>query len=166
MGEKGIGASILRKEDGRFLAGKGNYVSDIALPNMVNMAFYRSPVAHGRIVKIEKPEGAEDRVFVADDLRGLTPMRAPSKLPGYKPSDYPALATGKVRFVGEPVAGAARAGVDERVVHEDGRFPSAAERKRLLRHGGHRQKQCQQRRNPEAPPDAIGVRWVPTEVHP
>ena len=103
MGEQGIGASILRKEDDRFLAGKGNYVSDIALPNMVNMAFFRSPVAHGRIARIEKPRGAEDRVFAADDLHGLTPMRAPSKLPGYKPSDYPALAIDKVRFVGEPV---------------------------------------------------------------
>ena len=43
-------------------------------------------------------------MFTADDLSDLKPMRAPSKLPGYKASDYPSLAIGKVRFAGEPVA--------------------------------------------------------------
>ena len=65
---------------------------------------------------IVKPEGAENRVFTADDLDGVEPMRAPSKLPGYKPADFPALATTKVRFVGETVAacvGATRAEAED-----------------------------------------------------
>ena len=63
-----------------------------------------------------KPEGAENRVFTAEDLDGVEPMRAPSKLPGYKPADFPALAVGKVRFVGETVAacvGATRAEAED-----------------------------------------------------
>ena len=104
MSATGIGASVLRKEDRRFLAGRGNYVADIAAANEMALAFVRSPVAHGRIRSIVKPDGAENRVFTVADLDGVEPMRAPSKLPGYKPSDYPALATAKVRFVGEPVA--------------------------------------------------------------
>ncbi len=103
MSDKGIGVSVLRKEDGRFMTGRGSFVADIAAANMVNIAFVRSPVAHARIVGVTKPAGAEDRVLTVADLTGVEPMRAPSKLPGYKASDYPALATGKVRFVGEPV---------------------------------------------------------------
>ncbi len=103
MSEKGIGASVLRKEDGRFMTGRGNYVADIAAANMVDIAFVRSPVAHGRVIGVTRPPGAGNRVLTAADLTGVEPMRAPSRLPGYKASDYPALATGKVRFVGEPV---------------------------------------------------------------
>ena len=103
MSDKGIGASVLRKEDARFMAGRGNYVADIDAARMLNIAFVRSPIAHGRVGRITKPAGAEDRVLTVADLTGVQPMRAPSKLPGYKASDYPALATGKVRFVGEPV---------------------------------------------------------------
>ena len=100
----GIGARLRRKEDARFLAGKGNYVSDIAMPGLMDVAFLRSPVAHGRIRAIRVPQGAEGSVFRAEDLAGVKPMQANSGIPGFKPSDYPPLATGKVRFVGEPVA--------------------------------------------------------------
>ena len=68
------------------------------------MAFVRSRVAHARIAAILTPPGAAGSVFVADDLTGVKPIRAISKLPGYKVSDYPILAQGKVRFVGELVA--------------------------------------------------------------
>ncbi|CAN0560622.1 unnamed protein product, partial [Laminaria digitata] len=43
---QGIGASVLRKEDRRFLEGAGRYVSDIALPRTLEAAIVRSPVAH------------------------------------------------------------------------------------------------------------------------
>ncbi len=43
-------------------------------------------------------------MFVADDLVGVKPIRVVSRLPGFKPSDQPVLATGKVRQVGEPIA--------------------------------------------------------------
>ena len=104
MSEKGIGQSVLRKEDGRFMAGRGNYVGDIKPSGVMELAFARSAIAHGRIRTIEKPDGAKNRVFTVSDLDGVKPIRAPSKLPGYKPSDFPSLAVGKVRFVGEPLA--------------------------------------------------------------
>ena len=101
---KGIGARVLRKEDARHLAGKGKFTSDFKRPGQKEMAFVRAPVAHAHIKSILKPAGYEYAIFTPEDLPGLKPMRALSKLPGYKLSDYPALAAGKVRFAGEPVA--------------------------------------------------------------
>ncbi|HYL19220.1 MAG TPA: hypothetical protein VEV20_11080, partial [Burkholderiales bacterium] len=49
----GIGASIKRKEDLRFLTGNGNYVSDIRRPNMAMGVFLRSPHAHAKIKGID-----------------------------------------------------------------------------------------------------------------
>jgi carbon-monoxide dehydrogenase large subunit len=100
----GIGARLRRKEDARFLAGKGNYVSDIAMPGLMDVAFLRSPAAHARIRAVRAPAGSEALVFRAEDLTGVKPMTALSGIPGFKPSDYPVLATGKVRFVGEAIA--------------------------------------------------------------
>jgi len=101
---QGVGARLARKEDDRYLRGQGEFVGDIHRPGMLEVAFARSPVAHARIVRIEKPAGAEDRVFTMDDLRGVQPIRAISGLPGFKPSDLWPLAKDKVRHVGEPVA--------------------------------------------------------------
>ncbi|MBM3487729.1 MAG: xanthine dehydrogenase family protein [Alphaproteobacteria bacterium] len=104
MSDKGIGARILRKEDHRHLHGRANFTADIAMPNMLNLAFVRSGIAHGRLVRVTKPADAADRVFAFDDLVGVKTLRAVSKLPTYKLADYPCLATGKVKFVGEPIA--------------------------------------------------------------
>src|SRR5256884_9077155 len=49
----GLGQSIKRKEDDRFLQGRGNYVDDIQLPGMLHMAILRSPFAHARIRSID-----------------------------------------------------------------------------------------------------------------
>ena len=48
-----IGESIKRKEDGRFLRGKGNYLDDMELPQMLHMAILRSPHAHATIKSID-----------------------------------------------------------------------------------------------------------------
>ncbi|HET6813276.1 MAG TPA: hypothetical protein VFJ69_04610, partial [Actinomycetota bacterium] len=48
-----LGRSVKRKEDDRFLQGKGNYVDDINLPGMLHMSILRSPVAHARINSID-----------------------------------------------------------------------------------------------------------------
>ena len=104
MGEKGVGASIPRKEDDRFLHGRGEYVGDIRLDRMKEVAFLRSPMGHARIRAVRKPPGSEDRVFTVADLTGVKPIRAMSSLPGYKAADWPVLATDKVRFAGECVA--------------------------------------------------------------
>src|SRR2546423_15655677 len=53
-----IGDSIRRKEDDRFIRGRGNYVDDIALPGMLHMAIHRSQFAHARIKSI-KTEAAQ-----------------------------------------------------------------------------------------------------------
>lgn len=105
MGQ-GIGASVLRKEDKRFLRGHGRYVADIARPRMLEAAIARSPVAHANGLKVVKPPGDEARVFIADDMAadGVEPIHVVSKFPGHKASDYPHLATDKLRFVGEAIA--------------------------------------------------------------
>ncbi|WP_353861724.1 xanthine dehydrogenase family protein molybdopterin-binding subunit [Azospirillum formosense] len=102
----GVGARVRRKEDDRLLRGRGRFVGDIALVGMKELAFVRSPVAHATITGIEIPEEHRGAVFTWADLAagGVKPIRAVSGLPGFKVSEQPALADGKVRFVGEPVA--------------------------------------------------------------
>ena len=104
MTGKGVGARLPRKEDRRFLLGQGEYVANIRLPGMLEVAFVRSPMAHGRIQAIKKPSGLESLVFTAEDLDGVKPIRAVSALKGFKPSEQPILARDKVRQVGELVA--------------------------------------------------------------
>jgi aerobic carbon-monoxide dehydrogenase large subunit len=99
---KGVGARLPRKEDRRFLLGQGEYVGNLRLAGMLEVAFLRSPMAHAKIRGIGKPSG--DRVFTAEDLQGVNPIRAVSSLKGFKPSEQPVLARGKVRQVGELVA--------------------------------------------------------------
>ena len=102
--KKGVGARLPRKEDRRFLRGQGEYIANIRLPEMLDVAFVRSPMAHGRIRSIGKPPGFDASVFIAADLAGVEPIRAVSGLKGFKISEQPVLATGKVRLVGELVA--------------------------------------------------------------
>ncbi len=49
----GMGHSMKRKEDPRFIRGQGNYVDDVTLPGMVHMAIVRSPFAHAKLKKID-----------------------------------------------------------------------------------------------------------------
>ena len=86
------------------MRGRGQYVGDLRLPGMQDVAFVRSPLAHARIRAIHVPDAARGRVFTAADLDGVLPIRAVSGLPGFKVSEQPVLATGKVRQVGELVA--------------------------------------------------------------
>src|SRR5712672_504217 len=103
-GGQGVGARLLRKEDDRFMRGRGQYVADIRLTGLQDVAFVRSPLAHARIRAVHVPERYRDAVFTAADLTGIKPIRAVSALPGFKISEQPVLATGKVRHVGELVA--------------------------------------------------------------
>src|SRR5216117_925379 len=52
----GIGKSVRRKEDPRFLRGRGNYIDDVKLPGMLYMDIVRSPYAHARITNIDASE--------------------------------------------------------------------------------------------------------------
>src|SRR5918994_6313533 len=115
MTATGIGASVRRKEDQRFVTGRGHYVDDLTRPGQAYAYFLRSPHAHAVIRAIDtsaakaKPgvlavlTGEE---LAADKVGGLicgwmihskdgTPMKA---------GPHPALALGKVRYVGDHVA--------------------------------------------------------------
>ncbi len=64
----------------------------------------RSPVAHARLLSITKPQRLAASVIVREDMPGAKDIVADSAFPSYQPSAQPPLASGKVRFVGEPVA--------------------------------------------------------------
>ncbi len=70
---KYVGESVKRREDPRLLRGRGRYVADIKLPGMVYMAVLRSPIAHARIVSIDKSAALAQRgvldVITMDDIR-------------------------------------------------------------------------------------------------
>jgi carbon-monoxide dehydrogenase large subunit len=101
---EGIGASVLRVEDWRFLNGGGEYLADMQLPSMLEAAFLRSPVAHGRLLAVGIPDEHLGKVFLAGDLPPVKPIVADSAANGFKHSEYPPLAIDKVRFVGEMIA--------------------------------------------------------------
>ena len=109
---KMVGAQVRRVEDPRVLLGKSQYVDDLDLPNSVALAFVRSPYAHARIVSVDvgtaqNQPGVRLIVTGADIAEAIKPLRVeyePDKAPTHKPCDWPVLAQGKVRFVGEAVA--------------------------------------------------------------
>src|SRR5919198_1330846 len=104
MSGQGVGASVLRKEDDRFLRGRGQYVADFRVPGAREVAFVRSPVAHARIRHVHVPDEHANAVFTAKHLTGIKPIRAATALSGFKHSSEPILALDKVRYVGELVA--------------------------------------------------------------
>jgi carbon-monoxide dehydrogenase large subunit len=104
VSKTGVGAAFRRKEDDRFLQGRGQYIADLAFARMREVAFVRSPVAHARLLGVRIPEHLRASVFTADDLSDVRPIRAVSTLPGFQVSEQPPLATGKLRHVGELVA--------------------------------------------------------------
>ncbi len=111
----GIGAAPRRKEDFRFVTGRGNYVADIVRPGMAFGAFLRSVHAHAEIVAVDVAAarampgvrgiytGAD---MAADGVGGLPVgwgIVGRDGLPMKEPP-HPALAVGKVRYVGDAVA--------------------------------------------------------------
>ncbi len=104
MTSQGIGASVPRKEDARFLRGEGQFMADFHMPGTMEIAFVRSPVAHGVLRGVNIPEHRRGCVFLAADLADVKPIISAPPLPNFKRSAEPILATGKVRFAGEIVA--------------------------------------------------------------
>ncbi|HJU22674.1 MAG TPA: xanthine dehydrogenase family protein molybdopterin-binding subunit [Casimicrobiaceae bacterium] len=100
----GVGASLARCEDDRFLRGRGQYVADVRMPGMVDVAFVRSPVAHALLRAIRVTDDRREQVFVAADLAGVKPIESVPNLIGFRRSVEPILATNKLRYVGEAVA--------------------------------------------------------------
>jgi aerobic carbon-monoxide dehydrogenase large subunit len=99
-----ISARLRRKEDDRFLHGRGQYIGDIRFPKMRDVAFVRSPVAHARLTGVHIPERLRSSVFSAWDLTNVRPIRAVSPLSGFQASEQPALVSDKIRQVGELIA--------------------------------------------------------------
>src|SRR4029077_8557652 len=74
-----LGTSVPRKEDSRLLTGRGRYVSDLQLPRMLHVAFVRSPLAHGRILRVDVAE-AERLPGVVAVVTGADPEVARHEL--------------------------------------------------------------------------------------
>ncbi|TAD90762.1 MAG: xanthine dehydrogenase family protein molybdopterin-binding subunit [Alphaproteobacteria bacterium] len=110
-----IGASVKRREDLRFLTGKGNYTDDINRPGQLYAYLLRSPMAHAEIVSIDttaaKAMAGVRAVFTgadmaADGVGGLPcgwQIHSKDGSPMVEPP-HPALAVGRVRHVGDTVA--------------------------------------------------------------
>jgi len=115
MADQGIGASVLRVEDRRFITGKGRYTDDINRHGQTYAVFVRSPHAHAALKSIDKrkAESAPGVVAVltgadlaADSIGGLICGWMIHSKDGseMKAGGHPALAVGKVRYVGDHVA--------------------------------------------------------------
>ncbi|MDC6166872.1 xanthine dehydrogenase family protein molybdopterin-binding subunit [Paucibacter sp. XJ19-41] len=108
-----IGQSVKRREDARFLTGRGQYTDDIVLPRQTYAYFLRSPYAHARIKSVDTASAAAAEgvlgIYTGEHFRAIgglpcgwlinsldgSPMKEPK---------HPILADGKVRYVGDPVA--------------------------------------------------------------
>ncbi|MGO9006395.1 MAG: xanthine dehydrogenase family protein molybdopterin-binding subunit [Beijerinckiaceae bacterium] len=115
MSATGIGASVKRTEDIRFITGKGHYTDDINRPGQAYAYFVRSPHAHATINRID-PSAALKTPGVVAVLTGADAVadKIGAHIPGWtvhskdgspmKVGAYPALAHGKALYVGDPVA--------------------------------------------------------------
>ncbi len=99
-GMKWVGRAIRRLEDPALVTGRGRFSADLAATHWVR--FVRSPVACGRIIAINAPRDAY--LVRAEDLAGTRPIRPMLHKFNYRPIEQPLLASGAVRFVGEPIA--------------------------------------------------------------
>jgi carbon-monoxide dehydrogenase large subunit len=100
----GIGHSIKRREDDRFIRGAGTYVDDISLPGMLHMAILRSPVAHARIVSIDSSAATALPGVVAVITGNDLAAHNLAWMPTLSGDTQAVLATDKVRFQGQEVA--------------------------------------------------------------
>ena len=102
-----FGKSIKRREDPRFITGRGTYVDDVKLPGMTYAAFVRSPHAHARIKAIDAARARKVpgviAVYTSQEIK-VGGLPCGWMLPGIKVPTRPVLAQGKARYVGEPVA--------------------------------------------------------------
>jgi carbon-monoxide dehydrogenase large subunit len=106
--ERLLGKSIKRREDPRFITGKGTYVDDVKLPGTTHAVFVRSPHAHARIKKIDTTAAARHpgivAVFTGADMTGVNSLPCGWLLPDLKVPPHMPLASDAARYVGDPVA--------------------------------------------------------------
>ena len=104
-----VSQSLRRQEDPTLLSGRARFMGDLRLPGLLTVAFVRSPHAHARLLGIDVSAALAmpgvEAIVTGEDLATTTrPIRALLSAEGYKQTEWRALAVGKVRFVGEPVA--------------------------------------------------------------
>jgi aerobic carbon-monoxide dehydrogenase large subunit len=106
--ERLIGKSIKRREDPRFITGRGTYVDDVKLPGTTYAAFVRSPHAHAKIQKIDTAAAAKlpgvVAIFTGADMTGVNSLPCGWLLPELKVPPHMPLAADAARYVGDPVA--------------------------------------------------------------
>lgn len=106
---KVVGSAVRRVEDKRILTGRGTYVDDIVVRDMLHATFVRSPHAHALITGVETA-AAEAAPGVVAVITGsqmaelANPLNFGGEVEGLRTPVYAAIAADKVRFVGEPVA--------------------------------------------------------------
>lgn len=105
-----FGAAIPRREDARFITGRGTYTDDVVLPGTLYCAFVRSPYAHARIRRINVEAARQSpgvtAVYTGQDLAagGVNPLPPGWLIPEMRIGEHRALAVETVRHVGEAVA--------------------------------------------------------------
>jgi carbon-monoxide dehydrogenase large subunit len=103
-----LGASIKRREDPRFITGKGNYTDDLKLAGLTHAVFVRSPHANAKIRKIDTAKASKVpgvvAIFTGKDLTGVNSLPCGWLLPELKIPPHMPLATDAARYVGDPVA--------------------------------------------------------------
>jgi aerobic carbon-monoxide dehydrogenase large subunit len=103
-----VGTRVKRSEDLRLITGRSVFVDDVVLPRMVHAAFVRAPHAHAKVVEVDTAaaEGLPGVhvVFTGTQMAAATSPLGLQPVEGLKSPVFYALATDRVRFVGEPVA--------------------------------------------------------------
>ena len=104
-----IGLSVKRREDRRFLLGRGRYVDDLRLADLLHAAIVRSPHAHARVLGVDARRalalpGVVAVLTIAElpECAAAVPPLVPS--PRFRPYAQPAIASAKARYAGEGVA--------------------------------------------------------------
>jgi carbon-monoxide dehydrogenase large subunit len=100
----GIGHSIRRHEDARFIEGQGHYLDDLVLPGMLHMAILRAPVAHARMRSIDTSAAAALDGVVAVVTGALMAEHGLAWMPTLSGDTQAVLVTDKVRYQGQEVA--------------------------------------------------------------
>ena len=100
----GVGHSIPRMEDARFIQGAGNYLDDVSLPGMLHMAILRSPVAHANLVSIDSSAAMELEGVLAVVTGELMAAHNLAWMPTLSGDTQAVLVTDKVRYQGQEVA--------------------------------------------------------------
>jgi carbon-monoxide dehydrogenase large subunit len=103
-----LGSSVKRREDPRFITGKGNYTDDLKLAGMTYAVFVRSPHANAKIRKIDTAKASKMpgvvAIFTGKDMTGVNSLPCGWLLPELKIPPHMPLATTAARYVGDPVA--------------------------------------------------------------